>query len=428
MGQTPFALVYAQRDVTSIMATLLTRLVRRAREISALLSSVRKNHSLLVDFGGLGAYFGGCWWLFEQEILKLKVVLRAFQGLEDVGAQEALSLINERDLLTYLVIIAMYPAPWLVWRCRQWWLLYRSASLAPRAWVVLESPSSGRLCLRVTETGGVEAAPISEGQAKFPRSSPEASLAIAPDGSVIATVVGQELRFHEVDTKSGSVYFWRGPIQIPKSVKAPRVLAIAPRGEDDVRLALATDKSLIFLSTIGELSEADSLRQLQVEPPVTHAAFLGTLLLFIKNGRVWEWTSDTHGSREWGSSSGFVSQEAKIIAVDTSLASGVPVVALLMKRSDGATYLLMMTADGDEIRRLELEEAANDLVLVRDRQGEPGTPCALAGTATKMKVSCFRESEATGAVTRQNVRRWWPLNRIRHRKAGAEVPVRRESS
>lgn len=413
------------------MATLLTRLIRRARGIPALLGSVRKKHSLLVDFGGLSAYFGGCWWLFDQEILKLKVVLRAFQGLEDVGAQEALGLINQRDLWAYLLIIVMYPAPWLVWRCRHLWLLYRSSSLVTRAWVALESSSGGRVCLRTTETGGVESVPISEGQGckpNLPKSTPKASIAIAPDGSVIATVVGRELRFTEVDTESGAAYFWRGPIQIPGSNEAPRVLAIAPRGEDDARLAWATERSLVLLSAISELSGLDTLRELQVEPPVSHAAFVGSLLLFVKDGRVWEWTSDANSSREWGPSSGLVSQEDKVLAVDASVASGVPVAALLVKRGDGARYLLMIRFDGDEKRSLELGVSANDLVLVRDRYGEPGTPCALVGTATKMEIYCFGASRTTDSVTRQTVRRWWPFDRIRHRKTGAEVAVHRESS
>ncbi len=185
------------------------------------------------------------------------------------------------------------------------------------------------------------------------------SVAISPDGRLLATLIGENLQFYSVDTKSGELFPYRSQNRLDH--QNARLLAIAPRGDCNVWWAYCYENrgsTYLCRGTFeGSQLMEKSWRLGEVKDQVmVYAAFLGSDLVYCHSETKLGCVSIE------GSNSKQRDQQATVFALDAvSVGSGTYLVLLLGERGNGSPRERL-------IKRLEVRKArdlqSRDLQLI----------------------------------------------------------------
>lgn len=200
------------------------------------------------------------------------------------------------------------------------------------------------------------------------------SLAMSPDGDVVAVVRNSSMSIWTIGPWGGGVYLhsWLGNVDIPGEEVA--VLAVVPEGDDQV---LCLFNSTLDM-TLWRLKKPTGLMGRGKE--ISHydrrdkcAAFCGPLLLYVgQRGRVkmmlpHEEVPQPGDERDWAPANWRqpADDTHQVIAVDAAVVGGRTVVALLVERQGGAEKpQLVVVPDDQEDRPAAVRDVPGDTVDV----------------------------------------------------------------
>lgn len=264
----------------------------------------------------------------------------------------------------------------------------------PRAWARVDTPNGESWRVRADGTGQAISEPVTlcrDDRKPATPSDDGMSLALAPDAAVLAIVARGRLSILTLNPRDASIHSWAGRITIPP--RNPRVLAVARKGDREVWCALVDDDR-IRMATLAKSAEMPVWSELGQRDNAggTYAAFLGSRLLFVRDGEVCE--AFAGQTRSWTPRNWQQPHDERVIAIDTATISGRSFVALLTQAArDGntgeaaKTRLIVVPADENGYHHeSDLEVPANHVSLVRAPGGDPRSVCVLAGAGTEMKI------------------------------------------
>lgn len=309
------------------------------------------------------------------------IIVAAFMGLV---IQDASTLLDSaRNSLIALVVGVAAMSPFAIFARRQ-------GRLAPRAWARLEvKDEKGKTRLLQYEmgtNGRPERMSIDDtrGSKRLPAREPEGiSMAMSPDGSLLASVVGQTLQIWNVRPSKDAVDPWSDhPIEIDQTHENPRILAIARSGDlavwcvyafkpkgwpQQVRWARVEKSSADFVPIpVGNNGH-------QPSDEATYAAVLDVCLYYLEatDGALREVFRDHEGEPH---DPFFGRIEGKVLAIDAATLGSRSLVSLLV-RDEGTrtTRLIVMSPERyGNTRRAELTVKGDPkhVSLLRAPQGE----------------------------------------------------------
>ena len=258
----------------------------------------------------------------------------------------------------------------------------------PQAWARLELCDGQHTEYVVTDDGAPEAHKMSSQKDERRLPAPESrdtSLAMSPDGSIIATLTRHELRIWTVDLADGAVFAWSDAIRIDPAKSNPRVVAVARCGELQVWCAYAfeVNKELSNVlwarlgknGVVGEFSEVgDPTRHKEA-----YAVFLGDRLQYIdrQDNRIHEILCGREYAGQRPVTTDFEYEgltNASVKSIDAAVVGGRTYVALLIEtpgpRGDGETQTkLRVVPDGLKYTQLDVEQGSSHISLMH-------APCA----------------------------------------------------
>lgn len=162
------------------------------------------------------------------------------------------------------------------------------------------------------------------------------SVAISPDGRLLATLMGENLQFYSVDTKSGKLFPYRSQETLPD--QNARLLAVAPRGDCNIWWAYCYETSGATHLRRGTFEGS----KLQMGKPwkledvknqgMAYAAFLGSDLVYCHSESKLRCVSFEKPKPQQRD------ENATVFALDAvSVGSGTYLVLLLGKRENGSS-------------------------------------------------------------------------------------------
>jgi hypothetical protein len=278
----------------------------------------------------------------------------------------------------------------------------RVAPLVPaqntsRAWAHLDARAGCRYRFLVTKagsvTGKVDVAPTGQ---FVSLQQDGASLAMAPDGSLLAILARRLLRISVATPSNGTLHEWAEPIRLP--YENVRVLAIARKGDREVWCAIAAGATT-RVTSLAKSGEQNPWREVGDATERSYAAFVGTRLLFIEGGQIWQ-VFLPDGEKQLWTPPNWDQSGRTVIALDSAEIGGQPVKAVLTETKrrrqdehDENIQLTMVPTTGETNER-ELEPLANHVSVVRAPTGTREEMCVFAGSGIEMKPSYpFQVSE-----------------------------------
>ncbi len=256
------------------------------------------------------------------------------------------------------------------------------------AWACVDVRSGDRHRFEVTAAGAVVAQPCEIGSiAKFEMRDPlSASLAMAPDGSLIATVAGQMLRISAVNPINGLFREWAGPVRVP--FENAQILAVARKGDTEAWCAIA-DGDRIRMTSVAFSGDDNGWREVaNGATEATYATFVGSRLLYTNRGQISELLVSGGVARQWTPSS-WDQHGRTVIALDSVTIGGQPVIAIVagngsgsQATGEGGARLITLAATG-EADEHELEAHATHVSIVRAPTAEREAVCLLVGVGTE---------------------------------------------
>lgn len=172
------------------------------------------------------------------------------------------------------------------------------------------------------------------------------SLALSPNGSVIALLIQSRLQLHVVDTKEGITYKLPYPSDLIDVSRNARLLAVTRGGNREVSIAVQDEDGAKLLRI--SVKETKILQDRKTpEYKIATAAFLGQDLLYVQSSETGEGQTTVCGRlRQWGRARGDATEldcpvflplpgfgdwgSLPVIAVDVAVMGGQTFVALLV--------------------------------------------------------------------------------------------------
>lgn len=291
----------------------------------------------------------------------------------------------------------------------------------PQAWARLRRCDGKLTQYVVTDDGAPEAHVIPELKKELRLPAPEApgtSMAMSPEGSIIATIIRYELRIWTVDPTDGAVKAWTNPIPIDAAKhKNPRVVAVARCGELYVWCAYhfetpkgVPEVSWARLAAVGAIDKFMTVGREHEVGKGAYAAFVGDRLRYINTdedalheilcGRAYSEGQDPDGR--------LVRQNlinTSVKSIDAAVVGGRTYVALLIDVADGhgeTITKLLVEPEGLAPAACTVERGSSHISLLR-------APCGDAARATVFLVvgrsAIAYDCECEGATARVSKRR-----------------------
>jgi hypothetical protein len=262
-----------------------------------------------------------------------------------------------------------------------------------RAWACVDVGIGGLHRFEVTAAGSVAAQRILIGESRRFDAVNEStgSLAMSPDGSLIATVAGQVLRISAVNPINGLFREWTGPVRVP--FENAQILAVARKGDTEVWCAIA-DKDRIKMTSIAFSGAHNGWREVEAGDDVTeapYATFVGSRLLYTNRGQISELLVSGGDARPW-TPSNWDQHGQNVIALDSAKIGGQPVIAIVtgngsrsQAAGEGGARLITLPSTG-EADEHDLEAHATHVSIVRAPTAGREGICLLTGVGTEMNA------------------------------------------
>ena len=274
----------------------------------------------------------------------------------------------------------------------------------PRAW-----PRWPAVALPRRQTWSVAGVPIgdeipTEDSSKYPATVPvdhNASMAMSPDGSLVATIVGHAVRVSVV-CPSGEARPWGSDAKLPDGLDGSRrVLALSEKGDEEVWCAVVATATM-RLGTVRRNRTPQWKQVFEWSKAVGSAAFWnrGLLLVPVETvdnnrppARHYSLTFSTQAIREPNAEENV---HKEISAVDVAVVGGRPFLCLLAKGCDDhrhepdETRLVVIAAGRERWHRVrEIDPHFEYLKVVRDPLRRPESVCILAAGRRDDQATTF---------------------------------------
>jgi len=283
------------------------------------------------------------------------------------------------------------------------------ASRTNRAWAVLDT-EAGRSQFRSDISGKVSQIVIEDGEPASVTDDEGASLAMSPDGSLLAIMIGRTLRISTVG-HSGTVRPWEDfDFDPDEEMPEVRVRAVARKGDLEVWCAVAYGDRTRFASLSRSMRpvwhEAKNPKAAQ------YAAFYGSRLVLVTVDR-----SDSGHARckcwqvplrpgadaaEWAP----IGRDPRTVtAIDAARVGRRTYLCLLAGVADGregettGTDLLVLSAGSTDLLVERLDSVYEHVSVVRHPEGDPETLCVLLAKRGEDRAWESRMLQRPGAAT-----------------------------
>lgn len=263
----------------------------------------------------------------------------------------------------------------------------RVAGRISRAWAALDT-QGGRWQFRSDKSGKVSQVVLADGEPARVPDDEGTSLAMSPDGSLLATMVGRTLRISTVG-RSGTVHRWKDFDFDPDEEKPDvQVRAVARKGDSEVWCAVAYGDRTRFAglsrSTQPVWQEAKKPKAAQ------YAAFHGSRLILVTidrsgsaepQGKCWHVPLRPEAdAAEWAP---IWRDPRTVTAIDAAKVGGRTYLCLLAGVADESegkitdTDLIVWSADSADLLVERLASVYEHVSVVRHPEGDPETLCVL---------------------------------------------------